>query len=106
MMAETGILLSEQLMNIRKSITLMLSVPGDINSHFNVAKLSDRCFCCFLPPCWCPSEWAQAWPLQTKLYKFGQNISPDISHMKYCSDLTRVYAHLPPFISLILAFIY
>ena len=49
MTAEKGILLSEQFMNIRKSITLMLSVPRDINSHFNVAKLSDRCFCCFLP---------------------------------------------------------
>ena len=41
-MAKKGILLSEQFMNIRKSITLILSVPRDINIHTFVAKLSDR----------------------------------------------------------------
>ena len=52
-----------------------------------VSKLSDRCFCCFRPPCWCPSRWAPAWRLHTNLYKFGENVSPHISNKKNCCDL-------------------
>ena len=29
--------------------------------------------------CWCPSGWVPVWRLHTKLYKFGQNIPPDLS---------------------------
>ena len=41
----------------------------------------------FRPECWCPSGWVPVWRLHTKLYKFGQNISADLSYTKYSSDL-------------------
>ena len=41
----------------------------------------------FRPPCWCPSRWAPTWLLHTNLYKFGENVSPHISHKKHCCDL-------------------
>ena len=41
----------------------------------------------FRPPCWCPSRWAPTWRLHTNLYKFGENVSPRISHKKNCCDL-------------------
>ena len=41
----------------------------------------------FRPPCWCPSRWAPAWRLHTDLYKFSENVSPDIFHNKNCCDL-------------------
>ena len=40
----------------------------------------------FRPPCWCPSRWVPAWRLHTNSYKFGWNISSDISCTKYSSD--------------------
>ena len=40
----------------------------------------------FRPPCQCPSEGHQHGVL-IELYKFRQNISPNISHMKNCTDL-------------------
>ena len=56
----------------------------------------------FRPPCWSSSRWAPAWRLHTNLYKFGQNISSDISYTKYSSDLNlgeglciRTSFHLP-----------
>ena len=41
----------------------------------------------FRPPCLCPSRWAPTWRLHTNLYKFGENVSPHISHKKNCFDL-------------------
>ena len=41
----------------------------------------------FRPPCWSSSRGAPEWRLHTNLYKFGQNISWDISYTKYSSDL-------------------
>ena len=53
-----------------------------------VAKVGNRCFC------WFPSAMLEliqasrpAWRLHTNLYKFGKNISSDISYTKYSSDL-------------------
>ena len=39
------------------------------------------------PPCWCSSRWAPTWRLHTNLHKFGENVSPHISHKKDCCDL-------------------
>ena len=44
----------------------------------------------FRPPCWCPSRWAPTWRPHTNLYKFGENVSPHISHKKNCCDLNLV----------------
>ena len=41
----------------------------------------------FRPPSWCLSRWAPAWRLHTNSYEFAQNISSDISYMKYSFDL-------------------
>ena len=62
----------------RKIVTLMFL---DSWIHTFIAKLSDRCFCWFRPPFSLTS-----WRLHKNLYKFGLNISPDISHMKNCTD--------------------
>ena len=62
----------------------------------------------FRPPCWCPSGWAPAWRLHTNLYKFGWNISSDISYTKYSSDLNLgegLILYLLPLSSQILDFI-
>ena len=60
--------------------------PREIHIRF-CSKLSDKCFCWFPPPCWCPSGWAPAWCLHTNLYKFEEDVSPHIFHQKNCCNL-------------------
>ena len=55
--------------------------------HALVRKLKTRCFCWFPAAIFVPLKRTQAWRPQTKLYKFGQNVFPNISHMKYCTDV-------------------
>ena len=73
---------------IRKSIILLF-----MSSSRNIFTLLypnsvTNVFVGFRPPRWCPSKWAPAWCLHTRnLYKFGSNISSDISYTEYSSDL-------------------
>ena len=78
---------------IRKSITLMFMRLEELILAF-VAKVGNRCFC------WFPSAMLEliqasrpAWRLHTNLYKFGKNISSDISYTKYSSDLNLGEGH-------------
>ena len=56
-------------------------------------------FCDLNIPClFVPLKGTQTWRLQTKLYKFGQNVFPKIFHMKYCTDLILGRASFSMFI--------
>ena len=66
---------------------LRFLVLWEINSRF-CSKTQWQMFLLISgPPCWCPSRWAPTWCLHTNLYKFGENVSPHISHKKNCCDL-------------------
>ena len=50
----------------------------------------------------------KTWRLDTKLYYFGKFISPNILHMKNCTDLNLgegLWVYLAPFISYIPGFV-
>ena len=76
--------------------------------HAFVAYIANWCFCWFPAAMLVPLRGVPTWLLHTKLYKFRQNISPNISHMKNCPTLilAETFVHLPSFISQILDFIY
>ena len=54
--------------------------------HTFEEKLNDRCFCWFPAVIFVPLKGTPTWRLFTKLYKFGYNAFPNISHMKYRTD--------------------
>ena len=55
--------------------------------HALVEKLENRCFCWFLAAILVSLKKTPPWRFHTKLYKFGYNVSLNISHLKYCKDL-------------------
>ena len=68
---------------------------------------NDRCFGWFPVAMLVPLLWTLTWRLDTKLYKFGKFISPNILHMKNCTDLNLgegLWVYLAPFISYIPGF--
>ena len=69
---------------------------------------ADSCFCWFPAAMLVPLRGVPTWLLHTKLYKFRQNIFPNILHMKNCPTLilAETFVYLPSFISQILDFIY
>jgi len=52
-----------------------------------MAKLNDRCFCCFTAAMLVPLGRAPTWRLHTKLYKFRRNSFPNNAGMKNRTDL-------------------
>ena len=65
---------------IRKSITLMFMSSSRNKFTLLYPNSVTNVFVGFRPPRWCPSRWSPAWCLHTRnLYKFGRNISSDIS---------------------------
>ena len=72
---------------IRKSITLMFMSSSRNKFTLLYQNSVTDVFVGFRPPCWCSSRWAPAWRLHTNLYKFGWNVSSNISYTKYSSDL-------------------
>ena len=62
-----------------------MSSSSDEFTHFE-EKLNDRCFCWFPAAIFVPLKGTPTWRLFTKLYKFGYNAFPNISHMKYRTD--------------------
>ena len=73
-------------------------------------KLKNRFFCWFPAAIFVPlSRTKKKHSVSaTKLNKFGWNIFPHISHMKYCTDLIlgKAFCKLSPFISQILDLLY
>ena len=72
---------------IRQSITLMFMSSSRNKFTLLYQNSVTDVFVDFRPPCWSPSRWAPACRLHTNLYKFGQNISSDISYTEYSSGL-------------------
>ena len=70
---------------IRESITLMFMSSSRNKFTLLYQNSVIDVFVGFRPPCWCPSRWAPAWRLHANLYKFGWNISSDISYREYSS---------------------
>ena len=72
--------------SIRKSITLMFMSSS--RSKFTLLEQNSVTDVSvgFRPQYWSSSGWAPAWRLHTKLYKFGYNISSDISYTNYSFD--------------------
>ena len=77
---------------LRINITLILYDFLKRWIHALVGKLKNRCFCWFPAAIFVPLKGTQTWRLHTKLYKFGSNVFPNISHMKYRTDLSLVEA--------------
>ena len=73
---------------LRINITLILYDFLKRWIHALVGKLDKQMFLlAILQPMFVPLKGTQTWRLYTKLYKFGQNVFPNISHMKYRTDL-------------------
>ena len=72
---------------LRINITLILYEFCKRWIHVLVGKLKNRCFCWFPAAIFVPLKGTQTWRLLTKLYKFGENVFPNISHIKYSTDL-------------------
>ena len=70
---------------IRESINLMFMSSSRNKFRLLYQNSVIDVFVGFRPPCGCPSRWAPAWRLHTNLFKFGLNISLDISYAKYSS---------------------
>ena len=76
--------------------------------HALVEKLENRCFCWFLAAILVSLKKTPPWRFHTKLYKFGDNVSLNISHLKYCTNLIlgKDFVYSSSFISQILDFLY
>ena len=72
---------------LRINITLIVYEFFKRWIHALVGKLKNRCFCWFPAAIFVPLKGTQTWRRHTKLCKFGQNVFPNISHMKYRTDL-------------------
>ena len=71
-------------LRINIPLIFMSSSSEEFTHKWGKAK---TCFCWFSAAIFVPLKERQTWRLHTKLYKFGLNVFPNISHMNYCIDL-------------------
>ena len=53
----------------------------------SIGRETQRCFLWFPLAIYVPLKGTPTWRLRTKLYKFGQNVFPTTSHIKYRTNL-------------------